>query len=626
MAKKRRARKNPNEELVAPGPSPDTAAQIVPVLQGYFDEADTNRKNGLNSRDDKWEDNLHLYWNRHDFSDKAAWQAQETMPEVPAMVDRFAAALKEALVASPNAGFFTVVDAGGQEDQTAQAIKAMTETWLLTTGQNFQGTILGFPAVFEEQVKMGALTAMSSVVKWNRDTKYGRVAIETVDPRHVWLDHTGRNLYRIRRVQLDKHALIDMATQRDGNGQPIWNLEAIQRMTSHLEAEDIARREQMTGTGQEVISTRQPIIMDEYIATVVSGQGKVLAKDALMVVGNKQFLIRGPEPNPFWHGKDWLTYTPLVVAPLSVYGRTYMEDFGSLAKTFQNLTNMILDAVQTSSIKAYALVPSMLLKPEQAATGLWPNKFFLLEDGMKPEDFFKALDLGTLPPEAVQVWQAMKSELREAGDLNEIALGQMAPKGRTSATEINSTQESSSALIRSVAQTVEARWLNPTLDLVWQTGIQHMSLQDPTLRAAVGDPMFEALFMQRRELSRLPYRFQAHGISMLIQKQRMMKALLGLLQIIAQSEPLLAVFLQEVDLTKLMHLLFTLNDIDLRKMTLTEQERLIKSFQEPMQLAQGRMNGPTGPMAPRADAGAAAGVVQALAGLGLNKGQGGPAR
>jgi hypothetical protein len=46
------------------GPSEENSLKIVPILEGYLQEAQDARRGGLNPRDDKWEENLHLYWNR----------------------------------------------------------------------------------------------------------------------------------------------------------------------------------------------------------------------------------------------------------------------------------------------------------------------------------------------------------------------------------------------------------------------------------------------------------------------------------------------------------------------------------------------------------------------------------
>lgn len=565
--------------VAAPVTDETKKLEIVGVLNGYMNEADNNRKGGLNPRDIKWQQNLDLYWGRRDYSKKANWQSRAIMPEVPSYVDRFAAALKESMIAAPG-GFYTVTDPADRDGDLAQAIKKITDMFLSRTGRNMLGTILPFSAVFEEQMKLGAIMATNAAVVWKGDVDHGRVAIETIDPRFTWFDHTFRNLYRIRRIELDRHELASMAQEKDNKGHYIYDVSEMTRLLGAVNAQGIAERERISGHGQQVSTDRQPITIDEYVATVIGANGEKLADRALLVLANKQFLLRGPEKNPFWHGQDWMVYAPLVTAPLSVYGRSYMEDFGSVADTFIELTNMLLDAVYTSSLKAFAVVPGMLLNPEQVASGITPNKTFLLEDGYKAEDFMKAIDLGSISADSLRMWEAMKNELTDAAYLNEIGLGQFAPKGRTSATEVNQTQQSSSALIRSVAQTVEARFLDPVLNLVWKTGLQHVSKSDPMMQAAVGEKMFGALIGQRRELITRPITFQARGISELIQRSNTLKSLLGLMQVLAQDQNLLQQFLKIVDLEKLVRKLFELSGIDLNSLNLSERERMMKGVVE----------------------------------------------
>jgi hypothetical protein len=554
---------------------------IVNVLTSYKREAVENRQGGPNGRDAKWDENLDLYWNRHDFSGKAAWQAKETMPEVPAFVDRFSAAMKEALVAAPG-GFYTVTDPADKEHDVTDAIKSMMDTWLSVSGRNPQGTPLGFPAVFEEQMQMGSIMACGAVVTWKHDHGDGRVSIEAVDPRNIWLDHTHRGLYRIRQVELDKHDLMEMARTTNKKGENVFDVDQISQLVSHVSQTERAEREAASGHGQAVVTGRTPIKLDEYLATVLDEEGKVIANKGLFVIANDQFLIRGPTPNPFWHKKDWLLYAPLSMAPLSVYGRSYMEDFGGLARTFNSLTNLILDAVNTSALNAFAVVPSMLKNPAQLNEGISPNKIFLLEEGFNAGDFAEQIQLGQLNRGAVEIWQNMKSELAEAAGINEIGLGQFAPNSRTSATEINQTQQSASAIVRSVAQTVESRFLNPLLDLTWKTGLQHVKAGDKAISDAVGEEMFSALIRHRKELIQRPITFQAGGISALIQKSQMLEKMLGVLQIVTMNDNLLAAFAQVVDMQKFLRLIFTLSNVDFASLAATPREQLIRSIATPL--------------------------------------------
>lgn len=590
----------------------DDKPEIIATLQDYFREADENRKSGLNPRDEKWRQNLDLYWNRYDFSNKLAWQAKETMPEVPGFVDRFAAALKEALIQSPE-GFYTVSDPSDADNDLAGAIKRVLDVWLSTTGRNQTGQLLPYSAAFEEQMKLGALMMSASVTTWKNDINGGRVAVESVDPRMIWLDHTNRNLYRIRRIELDRHELSGMKVMRDGKGEYIFDDTELTKLESSLYEKQQADMER-TGNAQIVVSGRRPIQLDEYIATVVGNDGRVIADRSLMVLANNSYLIRGPEKNPFWHGKDWLTVTPLITAPLSVYGRSYMEDFGSVAKTFNDLTNMIIDAVHTSSLNMFAMVPDMLLNPNQIVEGAAPNKLWMIQEGYKAQDFAADLALGKLTPEAVKVWQTIKSELTEAAKMNEVGLGQFAPNSRTSATEINETQQSSSALVRSVAQTVETRLLDPQLDLIWKTGMQHAKADDPMLRAAAGDEIWNMMIANRKQFVSRPVTFQARGISSVIARAQQMKTLMGVLQVVAQNDMLMQAFMQKVDLEKLINLIFKLSGVDLTKLTLTDREKMIKSLAQPMQQA-----GQVPPGTPQPSPQGQQAVGQAVSSLGVGK-------
>jgi hypothetical protein len=564
----------------------DSDQQIVMSLQSYWNESDANRKSGLNPREDKWRENLNLYWNRYDFSKKAQWQSKETMPEVPAFVDRFAAAMKEALISVPE-GFYSVIDPEDEERDIAEAVERMTDVMLTKSGASLQaGHVLPFTAVFEEQCKLGALMAMSSVVTWKDDIPGGRVAIETVDPRFVWLDHTGRNMYRIRRIEIDRHELYKMVSAKDRKGLPIFKSENMAGLINSLTLYDQIYRLEAAGHGMYNSSSRAPITLDEYIATVVDNQGKIIGERSMFVVANQKFLIRGPEANPFWHGQDWLVYTPLVPTPLSVYGRTYMEDLASVAHTFTELTNLLLDAAMASSLNAWAMVPTALLNPEQVASGVTPNKVFLLEEGMDPKQFAQKLELGTLSPEGVQMWQLLKNEITEAMGTNEIGLGQFAPKSRTSATEINATQQGSSAIVRSVAEVVESRWLDITLDLVWKTGLQHIKSNNRAMAAAVGQDMWSALYGRRKELVERPFTFQARGISNAVYRQQKLKSLLTIFQIIGSSPTLAQPFFQEVSPQKFLDTLLDLSGIDFAKMKMSDRDKQMAQITQPYQQAQ----------------------------------------
>jgi hypothetical protein len=146
-----------------------------------------------------------------------------------------------------------------------------------------------------------------------------------------------------------------------------------------------------------------------------------------------------------------------------------------------------------------------------------------------------------------------------------------------------------------VAQTIEQNLLNPTLDLVWKTGLQHVPREDRYMREVAGEEMFGALMSNRDELISHPFTFKAEGISRMLQKAKTMNALINVMAIVGQNELLLQEFLRVVDTGKLVTLLFELSDIDITKLQLSEREKMIRGITEPLNAAAGNGSGGVAP-------------------------------
>jgi len=572
------ANHNPDTELdVEREPIDDQ--EVVNILAAYASEAEHARTSGPSPRDTIWRANWDRYWGRYDHSDKADWQSKHAMPEAPQFVDRWAAAMREAL--DSGGEWFTAEDETGTRTELVAPVNKLMRILLSRCARTPDGHRADFSSVFEDQMKLGALMTCCAAVTWKDDPRGGWVSVDSVDPREVWLDPKMRNLYRRRRTFMDKHELMALAKAEDANGDPLYNVDEIERLASASEQDGRDDRERSAGTGEGTGGApgRKPIEIDEWLCTLLSADGEVIAQNALCVVANERFLIRGPEPNPFWHEQDWLVETPMVPVPFSPYGRSYMEDWSDVADAFVELTNLILDGVFTSTLKAFAAAPDMLKDATQLSNGISPNKIFELEDGVGIRDFMKEIDLGTLPPEAITVWQALKQELRDGAKLSEIALGQVPPKGQITATEITQVSQAGSAMIRSMARTIESRFLEPVLTLVWQTALQHMDFMD--LADELGEEVAAMLQARREEFSESKLVFRVRGISGLVDRQSKLQNLLSFLQVAGQNELLMQALMQKTDPGKILDMLFKLFGVDPGELRLTQAEQLMQQAAQP---------------------------------------------
>ncbi len=518
--------------------------QLLQTVLGYYTEAKMARSSGPAARDATWDANVKAYWSHYDASGKAKWQATEQMPEVPNFVERIVASMRQALVRAGEWG--TISDPIHGENEVSKLIAKVVWAMLARSGRNATGQKIGFSHEFGDIVKSGTLMALCASVTWED----GSIRIRAVDPRNVWLDPTGRGLYRIQKKMVDRNTL---ETLKDSDGKHIYNQEAVARLSGTTQDEDKSVKEDLAGHPQEVSSARKQDELLEFLCDVVDADGKTVKKNWLVVVGNEREILRS-EPNPFWHERDWIVYAPMIAVPFSVYGRTYVEGFRQLASTFTEMTNMLLDSVYVSSIKAFMGWPEALEDPTQFAEGITPGKVYTAaEEWPHGEDFIKPVDLGNVKPEAFQMWAGVKSELQEAGQQSELAVGQLPTSGEHTAAAVNEASGGTRALNSSMATDIEEQILNPILELTWWTTLQNFDLeQDPEIAAELGPEIAAMIVAQREGFRKKRWRMKANGLTGMMERGQRLRGVLGLLNIVGSNETLSAAFTKEYSLTKLL--------------------------------------------------------------------------
>ena len=540
----------PADKLPGPTPfqTPEKAEEIeeqrlLTILRGYKEEARMARESGPESRHDVWRENLDAFWMRRDYSAKMEWQATEVAPYVSNYVERFSAALRQALTQIED--WNEVVDPKDEFGALSRLATKFTRLLLSKSGTNASGQATEFGKTFGDTVRSGCLMAMCAAVTW----KGGRLRIDTVDPRTFLPDPTGRGLYRVRTDPIDKNELLKMADEKDSDGKPIYKKEAIERETTHVDGEIQIDREASSGAGQEISSERVPMVIDEYLATIVDRDGSTILENQLIIVLNDRAIIRGPEPNPFWHGQDWIVYHPLLSSPLgAVDGRTYVEDFRPVAQTLETATNMILDAVRMSAMNAFELDPTLLDDPDQLNNGVYPNLTLIRSEDADPDKkVVDIIELGKhLGPEAFSMWQALDGMVKEAGAQSDLSLGQTVSKGDTTATEIGASTAGQSALTNTIASDIEDDFLAPMLLLSYYTGIQHIDPEaHPEIVGGLKPEHMQAIMAQREEFRNRPMSFRAKGISSALERAQRLRGEMGLLNVVGGNPLLFQAFTDE---------------------------------------------------------------------------------
>ncbi len=562
----------PEIEPRTPAPEEDVPQEmeeqdIRQILLSYLKEGRDGRRTGFEDRDTVWERNADAYWGRYNFSEKAPWQAKEVMPHVANSVERFASTMRRSLKRAGE--WYDISDPQDAGGATTPMIKAFVDFFLERSGTNASKHRIGFDHTFGQLMKGGALKMICASVTWEDN----RVRIDAVDPSEIFLDPSGRGLYRIRERKIDLYQLKQKKGLVDDEGEPLYDAEAIDRAamgaggSAGLDQFD-EYKERSSGSRQEVNTSRKPLIIHEFLCDLIDAKGNLVATNQLIEMADERVIIRGPEPNPFWHGKDWIVCAPMIDVPWSVYGRTYVESFSSLAATFTEVTNLLLDAFFMTSMNAYMVYPEGLADPSQINDGIHPNKIYLAEQDWPWErDFIRTVELGQVNTDAFRMWAGIRDELREAAQENELALGQLAPNQGTTATEINAATRGGESIVVNIAVDVESTTLNPIVELTWMTALQHADPTDPELAAFLGPEWAAVLSNRRQDFRRAGYRVKANGLSGLIERGEMLRNLLGMLNVIGANDTLQQAFQQEHSISKLITLLLQWHGIDPKKLT-----------------------------------------------------------
>ena len=126
-----------------------------------------------------------------------------------------------------------------------------------------------------------------------------------------------------------------------------------------------------------------------------------------------------------------------------------------------------------------------------------------------------------------------------------------------------------------MAKTIEERFMEPVLNLVFMTGIQHIDFNDPKMIQVLGEEA-AGMFAARRQDFKNSISFRVRGLSGIIERQTKLRNFLAMLQTIGSNELLLQQFMQKYDIGKAFDKLMRLFGIDTKELEMTQRERLIR--------------------------------------------------
>ena len=614
----------PGRDQPVDGPS-GASLTVIQAVNRYRHEAEDAKID----RVIKNRSNRDMFLGRQDWSHKQEGQSTEFIPKVPVAVEQMCSFVKKGLITfgdwfsiDLDRSLSLVVDGA----QIREVLKCfLNDLWERNNKSN------RFHLVISDAVKQGLLeslmilkvhggmmpfrepiftegdraTRTDNTLEFN-ETKVWRLRIDLVPFEDYYPDPTGNGLYEIHRVERDLHEIIEAA--EDG----MYDMDAVKQLigSSNQRSDDEKRRDQDRNQPETTPpGFRKKVVIDEFWGTLLNDDGTVAMRNCVCTVANERYLIRPPEPNPFWHQGSPFCVAPLIRVPLSVWHKALYDHGSDLNRAINELFNLMIDGGLASVWGIKQLRMEDLEDPSQVAGGVKQGTTLIVKQTLPHNGkVMETVATGEVPRDAMAMYEAMNREFNQAVLTNEMKIGQLPPR-RVLATEVVEVTQSQAVTLDGIVGDLDD-FMSSILRKSWLTILQNADDVPNHAWTSILDRRVAMMIMraspeERYALFADKSQFRVSGLSATLAKAMDFQKSIALMQVVQQNPFLGRAFAVKYSadkhLRKLMNYL-NMNPDDMEK-DLDEKLNAAQELQEVGQLAQmmggagGANNAPGGGLA-----------------------------
>ena len=511
------------------------------------DEVTKSRINLDKIMDDCWQ----IYRNQQDYSDKEDWQAKTCTPDGQAAINKaqgiFRAALTKPseffaleggtnkyhmqkrmqnLLSHPEVNFVDhVVEAVGSSLVFGVGIlkcgyKIASKTFLEAGTREIDGKEM-FNQATGENVMIPQFEGDIQPVQKDVFLPH----FEVLDPRTTFFPLDDPDAFVIEEMMVDLSKVLTWAENSDSYNK---NMIARLRRTDYSESASIEVSKRLSDLGiiESNNKFRKQVLIQRYYGDVTDENGKIVHENAMFELANGEYLIRPPQPLPYWHGKKpHVIFSPIRVL-MRKTGMSMLEGVISIQRAMNNITNLQLDALVYELLGVPLIDTSRLVDPLEAMS-------------LTPGYPLRVKDMALGSPVVIDrpspgsgfglhVLERMRRDFQNGTGITDILQGLNTVKGENAtATEINRKGSESMQHFQTIGQDIECQGIVPALERTCWNILQYddfADVVDPELAQYAAMPRF-----QRVQRLKGPYSFRSRGITSYFEKRETLMKMLELL-------------------------------------------------------------------------------------------------
>lgn len=532
---------------------------VISIVNECRLEAEEARRDRMDKNDKNWD----AYLGRQDFSHKQEGQSAEFLPKTAVAIEQMAALVKRGLV---QFGPFYDVQLGGSISSkiSGHNVRNLLDAFLDDLwGPNNLTT--DFATQISDAVKQ-ALPKALVILKCHggymthRDFVYDPDAepgdndnfefverqqwharIDVVRVEDYYPDPSGSNLYEIHRVERDLHEIKAMVDE--GIYEKDVYDEIVGTHFTRPDDEELQDKDRNQNESTEP-SFRKKVVIDEFWGTLLDSRGEIAHRNCVCAVANEKYLIRKPEPNPWWHQESPFVVAPLVRVPFSVWHKSLFDEAVDLNLALNEIFNLMIDGGIAAVWGIKQLRTEDLEDPSQVENGIKQGMTLAVKQTLPHNaKVLENVTEGEVPPEAMQMFEAINSEFTTAAMTNELKMGSMPPRA-VLATEVLESSQSQNMMLDGVISDLENNVIERALRLTFLNVLQMADDVPETAWVDATDRIIALLIMrsspaERYALFNSKAKFKVNGLSATMTKALDFQKFMALLQAV-RMDPSLA--------------------------------------------------------------------------------------
>jgi hypothetical protein len=574
---------------------------VMTALREYKAEAQKARVPRLRQNKRNWD----AFMGMQDWSHKQKGQSKEFLPKIAMAAEQIGAFIERGLT---DFGDWFSVDLNNEAIMGDAQARKLMQYQLDRSTSNGGSADEDFAALMADAVKVALLGSLMILKVFGRDTtkhtfaaergyqlipqpdgsamptithnlvrkqiNTWQLVIDLIPPEDYLPDPTGRGLYEMHEPERDLWEVQEMADAGVYDPEVVAQIEEDYHQ---LEEQYYSTQEQDREARQAVNpGFRKRVVLLEFWGTLLDTRGRVAEKNVVCTMANNKYLIRPPEPNPFWHGERPFVTRPLLRVPFSTWHKALFDHAVDLNLALNELYNLMLDGGVASVWGIKQLRPEYLEDPRQVKDGIPQGETLLVKDGTPVgAKVLEQVATGQVPPDAMALFQATDLEFQQATQANALFRGQAPPKDIT-ATAVVEAQQQSNTFFDGMIKDTE-KLITKVLSLSWDNMMQFLDNADAEeIVAAIGERAALALAQMspaERYEQLAGCKFKVSGLSTVLARVRDFQKLMSLMQAVGQNPLLLQAFMQRFSPQKIVAYLFKSLNIDPTTIEQDEQEQ-----------------------------------------------------